>query len=186
MTSKGMLDARSGSFLFTRTSSPQILRRTSLLHAACLVLSSTSCQQIPCILVANQNRTVQRKRRCLWDVTTRHHIGDANLCQIQLKICPIITRSLHNNDTTSPGLNSDDFRRRVDRAAIALDDDPALMKCTEICFPAAKPQLIFFQVTHLLTPITVRRSAANDEAHRVDNTTMLRNVNVNQLKASYY
>jgi len=27
----------------------------------------------------------------------------------------------------------------------------------------AKPQLIFSQVTHLLTPIAVRRSAANDE-----------------------
>ena len=27
----------------------------------------------------------------------------------------------------------------------------------------AKPQLIFAQVTHLLTPIAVRRSAANDD-----------------------
>jgi len=29
----------------------------------------------------------------------------------------------------------------------------------------AKPQLFFFQVTHLLTPIAVRRSAADDELH---------------------
>jgi hypothetical protein len=53
-------------------------------------------------------------------------------------------------------------------------------------FGIAKPQLIFSQVTHLLAPIAVRRSAANDEAHRVDDRTMVRNVNVNQLKASYY
>jgi len=50
----------------------------------------------------------------------------------------------------------------------------------------AKLQLFFPHVTHLLAPLTVRRSAANNEAHRVDGTTMLRNVNVNQPKASYY
>lgn len=37
-----------------------------------------------------------------------------------------------------------------------------------------------------MAPLTVGRSAANDDAHPVDDTSMLRNVNVNQLKASYY
>jgi hypothetical protein len=45
----------------------------------------------------------------------------------------------------------------------------------------AKPQLIFAHVVHFTAPIAVRRSAANDEAHPVDDTTMPRNVNVNQL-----
>jgi len=30
----------------------------------------------------------------------------------------------------------------------------------------AKPQLIFAQVLHFVAPIALRRSAANDEAHR--------------------
>jgi len=50
----------------------------------------------------------------------------------------------------------------------------------------AIPQLIFAHVMHFVAPIAIRRSAANDEAHRIDDTILLRNVNVNQLTASYY
>jgi hypothetical protein len=50
----------------------------------------------------------------------------------------------------------------------------------------AKLQLILAEIMHLVVPLTVRRSAAHDKAHPVDDTIMQRNVNVNQLKASYY
>ena len=43
----------------------------------------------------------------------------------------------------------------------------------------AKSQLIFAHVTHFVAPLTVRRSASNDEAHSIDDTIALRNVNVN-------
>jgi hypothetical protein len=43
----------------------------------------------------------------------------------------------------------------------------------------AKLQLIFAHVMHLMVPLTVRRSAADDKAHPVDDTILQRNVNVN-------
>jgi hypothetical protein len=49
-----------------------------------------------------------------------------------------------------------------------------------------KAQLIFVHVMHFVAPLTIGRSAANDEAHPVDDTTTPHNVNVNQPKASYY
>ena len=47
----------------------------------------------------------------------------------------------------------------------------------------AKPQLIFAHVMHLMAPLAVRRSASNHEAHPIDDTIALRNVNVNQIKS---
>ena len=44
----------------------------------------------------------------------------------------------------------------------------------------ANAQLIFAHVMHFVAPIAVGRSAANDEAHPVDDTIMQRDVNVNQ------
>jgi hypothetical protein len=50
----------------------------------------------------------------------------------------------------------------------------------------AKPQLIFAHVMHLVAPLAVGRSAADDKARPVDDTIAARNVNVNQRKGSYY
>ena len=50
----------------------------------------------------------------------------------------------------------------------------------------AKAQLIFAHVMHLVAPLAVSHSAADDKAHPIDGTIALRNANVNQPKASYY
>jgi len=80
--------------------------------------------------------------------------------------------------TSAPGLNA--------RAASCPTPEDRASARNAFEIPRSKAELIFAHVVHLVAPLAVGRSAANDEAHPIDDTIMLRNVNVNQPKASYY